>query len=170
MKQETDYDRLFTALVRRHEKIIFSVCYFYATEDVSLDDLRQEALISIFKGYKDFKGFSSESTWIYKVCINTCLFALRKFRKNAVTVPLSNFPELDFADDDDDAWKQKLEWLHSAISRLNPMDKALMLMWLDDLSYEDIATNMGIPRNTVASRLHRIKEKLSSKTSETYID
>lgn len=170
MEQETEYDRLFTALVRRHEKIIFSVCYFYATKDVSFEDLRQEALISIFKGYKDFKGVSSESTWIYKVCINTCMVALRKFRKNAVIMPLNNFPELDLADDEDDEWKQKLEWLHAAISRLKPMDKALILMWLDDVPYEDIATNMGIPRNTVASRLHRIKEKLSSKTSETFAD
>ena len=59
--------------------------------------------------------------------------------------------------------KEKLEWLYSLIAQLNPMDKALILMWLDELSYEEIAINMGIPRNTVASRLHRIKEKISSR-------
>ncbi len=57
----------------------------------------------------------------------------------------------------------KLQWLYSAISQLNPIDKAIILMWLDELSYDDIAKNMGIPRNTVASRLSRIKVKLSSK-------
>ncbi len=59
--------------------------------------------------------------------------------------------------------RKKLEWLYSIIAQLNPMDKALILMWLDELSYEEIALNMGIPRNTVASRLHRIKEKISSR-------
>ena len=52
--------------------------------------------------------------------------------------------------------------LYASISTLNPMDKALILMWLDELSYEEIANNLGIPRNTVASRLSRIKDKLSS--------
>jgi RNA polymerase sigma-70 factor (ECF subfamily) len=68
-----------------------------------------------------------------------------------------------FHDDSDKEFKEKLEWLHSMIVQLNPMEKALILMWLDELSYEEIAANMGIPRNTVASRLHRIKEKISSR-------
>lgn len=52
--------------------------------------------------------------------------------------------------------------LHRAISTLDPMDKAIILMWLDELSYDEIAANMGIPRNTVATRLHRIRKRLSS--------
>ena len=76
---------------------------------------------------------------------------------------LDDIPISDFHDDNGIESKEKLEWLYSLISRLNPMDKALILMWLDELSYDDIAANMGIPRNTVASRLHRIKEKLSTR-------
>ena len=68
-----------------------------------------------------------------------------------------------FQEDNDNEYKEKLEWLYSMIARLNPMDKALILMWLDELSYDEIASNMGIPRNTVASRLYRIKEKISSR-------
>lgn len=163
MEQETEYDNLFTAMVRRHEKIIFSVCYFYSTKEVAFEDLRQESLISLFSGYRNFKGLCAESTWVYKVCINTCLFSLRKLGSKYKTVPLENIPEIRFDSDFDDDWRNKLNWLYSAISRLAPMDKALILMWLDELPYEDIAANMGIPRNTVASRLHRIKEKLSTK-------
>ena len=148
-------------MVGRHEKIIFSVCFFYASSKVSFDDIRQEILISLYKGYRNFRQESSEATWVYRVCINTCLFALRKLTPKVKTISFDEMPELHFQDEQDNDTKEKLEWLYSQIAQLNPMDKALILMWLDELSYEEIASNMGIPRNTVGSRLHRIKEKFS---------
>lgn len=148
-------------MVARHEKIIFSVCFFYANSDLAFEDLRQEVLISLFKGYRHFQRKSSEATWVYKVCINTCLFALRRFSARIKMCSLDELPLIHFSDENEREFKEKLEWLYSLIGRLNPMDKAVILMWLDELSYEDIASNMGIPRNTVASRLHRIKEKIS---------
>ena len=157
----SDYNRSFTAMVERHEKIIFSVCFFYASSEVSFDDIRQEVLISLFKGYRNYRKECSESTWVYKVCINTCLFSLRKFTPKLKTISFDELPEVHFQDDTDHETREKLEWLYSLIVQLNPMDKALILMWLDELSYEEIAMNMGIPRNTVASRLYRIKEKIS---------
>lgn len=77
-------------------------------------------------------------------------------------LPLDEIPFIHFQNENDNEYREKIEWLYTLIGQLNPMDKALILMWLDELSYEDIAANIGIPRNTVASRLHRIKEKLSS--------
>lgn len=159
----SDYNQSFTAMVGRHEKIIFSVCFFYASNDVPFDDIRQEVLISLYKGYRNYRHESSESTWVYKVCINTCLFSLRKFSQKIEAISFDEIPNVQFQEENHNETKGKLEWLYSLISQLNPMDKALILMWLDELSYEEIAMNMGIPRNTVASRLHRIKEKLSSK-------
>lgn len=160
---DTEYNQSFTAMVRRHEKIIFSVCFFYSSSEVPFDDIRQEVLISLFKGYHNYRKECSESTWVYKVCINTCLFSLRKFTPKFKTISYEELPEVHFQDENDNETKEKLEWLYSLIAQLNPMDKALILMWLDELSYEEIASNMGIPRNTVASRLYRIKEKISSK-------
>lgn len=158
-----DYNQSFTAMVGRHEKIIFSVCFFYASSKVPFDDIRQEVLISLYKGYRNFRQESSESTWVYKVCINTCLFTLRKLTPKVKTISFDEMPIVHFQDENDNEIKEKLEWLYSLIAQLNPMDKALILMWLDELSYDEIAINMGIPRNTVASRLHRIKERISSK-------
>lgn len=159
----SDYNRSFIAMVERHEKIIFSVCFFYATSEVPFEDIRQEVLVSLFKGYRNYREECSESTWVYKVCINTCLFSLRKFTPKLKTISFDELPEVHFQDENDNETKEKLEWLYSLIAQLNPMDKALILMWLDELSYEEIASNMGIPRNTVASRLYRIKEKISSR-------
>lgn len=150
-------------MVGRHEKIIFSVCFFYATSEVPFEDLRQEVCISLFKGYRNFRQESSETTWVYKVCINTCLFSLRKFTPKVKTVSFDEIPSVHFQEENDKALREKLEWLYAIIAQLNPMEKALILMWLDELSYEEIASNMGIPRNTVASRLFRIKEKISSR-------
>ncbi|MDE6795061.1 MAG: sigma-70 family RNA polymerase sigma factor [Muribaculaceae bacterium] len=163
MENNSDYNKSFTTMVRRHEKIIFSVCFFYATNDVPFEDIRQEVLISLFKGYRNYRKESSESTWVYKVCINTCLFSLRKLSPKIKTLSFDEMPIIHFQDENDLELKEKLEWLYSVIAQLNPMDKALILMWLDDIPYDDIASNMGIPRNTVASRLHRIKEKISSR-------
>ncbi|MDE6533747.1 MAG: sigma-70 family RNA polymerase sigma factor [Muribaculaceae bacterium] len=163
MMNDSDYNNTFTAMVGRHEKIIFSVCFFYASNELPFDDIRQEVLISLFKGYRNYRKESSESTWVYKVCINTCLFSLRKLSSQPKTISFDKLPEVHFQDDSDNETKEKLELLYSLIAQLNPMEKALILMWLDELSYEEIALNMGIPRNTVASRLHRIKEKISSR-------
>ena len=160
---DSDYNKSFTEMVGRHEKIIFSVCFFYASSELPFDDIRQEVLISLFRGYRNYRRECSESTWVYKVCINTCLFSLRKLSSQPKTIYFDKLPEVYFQDDSDNETKEKLELLYSLIAQLNPMEKALILMWLDELSYEEIAFNMGIPRNTVASRLHRIKEKISSR-------
>ena len=161
MMHNSEYNKSFTAMVSRHEKIIFSVCFFYATTEVPFEDIRQEVLISLYKGYHSFRKECSESTWVYKVCINTCLFSLRRLTSKIKTIPLEELQLTIFQEDNNNEFKEKLEWLYSMIAQLNPMDKALILMWLDELSYEEIAMNMGIPRNTVASRLYRIKEKIS---------
>lgn len=166
MTQETEYDKEFTKMVRRHEKIIFSVSYFYASTDVPFDDMRQEALIALYNGFRNFRKECKESTWVYRVCINSCIFALRKLKPKVDTVSIEEFPVISYKSENDDCFKERLEWLYRTISVLNPLDKALIMMWLDELNYDEIAENMGIPRNTVATRIHRIKAKLSSKKED----
>lgn len=81
-------------MVERHEKIIFSVCFFYATKDVPFEDIRQEVLISIFKGYRNFRHESSEVTWVNKVCIDTCLFSLRRLTPKVKMLSLDELPSV----------------------------------------------------------------------------
>lgn len=146
----------FASLIKQHSRIINKVSYFYATDKLPFDDLRQEIYVNIWLGLKQFRGDSKISTWIYRVAVNSALMALRSSKSNIV-----DFGLLDLSSEIDDAQKENLQVLHSLINRLEDMEKAIILLWLDEYSYDEIADTLGIKRNTVAVKIHRIKDKLS---------
>ncbi|WP_301752675.1 RNA polymerase sigma factor, partial [uncultured Muribaculum sp.] len=98
--------------------------------------------------------------WIYRVAVNSALMALRSSKPKIETVSL-NFGLLDISSEADDAQRENLQALQSLINRLEDIEKAIMLLWLDEHSYDEIADIIGLKRNTVAVKIHRIKEKLS---------
>lgn len=153
----------FEETVRQYDGVIRKVCYFYATDVDDFDDLRQEALVNLWRGFPRFRGDASMSTWIYRVTLNSCVSFFRKHRRRGNTVPVDELPELIAEDDEKGAM---LREMYRMINRLPAADKALILLWLDEHSYDEIASIMGQPRNTVASRLRRAKEKLTSLTPE----
>ena len=153
-------ERDFASLIKQHSRIINKVSYFYATDKLPFDDLRQEIYVNIWLGLKQFRGDSKISTWIYRVAVNSALMALRSSKSNIETVSV-DFGLLDLSSEIDDAQKENLQVLHSLINRLEDMEKAIILLWLDEYSYDEIADTLGIKRNTVAVKIHRIKDKLS---------
>ena len=153
-------ERDFASLIKQHSRIINKVSYFYATDKLPFDDLRQEIYVNIWLGLKQFQGDSKISTWIYRVAVNSALMALRSSKSNIETVSV-DFGLLDLSSEIDDAQKENLQVLHSLINRLEDMEKAIILLWLDEYSYDEIADTLGIKRNTVAVKIHRIKDKLS---------
>ena len=100
------------------------------------------------------------STWIYRVAVNSALMTLRSSRRRIETVSV-DFGLIDVAAGIDDAQRENLQHLHSLIDRLEDMEKAIILLWLDEFSYDEIADTLGMKRNTVATKIHRIKDKLS---------
>ena len=150
----------FASLIKQHSRIINKVSYFYATDKLPFDDLRQEIYVNIWLGLKQFRGDSKISTWIYRVAVNSALMALRSSKSNIETVSV-DFGLLDLSSEIDDAQKENLQVLHSLINRLEDMEKAIILLWLDEYSYDEIADTLGLKRNTVAVKIHRIKDKLS---------
>ena len=100
------------------------------------------------------------STWIYRVAVNSALMTLRSSRKRIETISV-DFGLIDVAAAIDDAQRENLQHLHSLIDRLEDMEKAIILLWLDEFSYDEIADTLGMKRNTVATKIHRIKDKLS---------
>lgn len=163
MKSPPISEREFASLVKQHSRIINKVSYFYATDKVPFDDLRQEIYVNIWLGLKQFRGDSKISTWIYRVAVNSALMAIRSSKSKIETVSL-DFGLLDISSENDDVQRENLQALHSLINRLEDIEKAIILLWLDEYSYDEIADTLGLKRNTVAVKIHRIKEKLSKST------
>lgn len=148
----------FLRVVEQNKAIITKICYFYAHDPEEFKDLRQDVLAAIWHARERFKGEASTSTWIYRISLNTCVSAMRKRNRWAKKVPIDNLAEIQAEFSDREA---RYSELHALINRLKGDDKAIILLWLDELPYEEIASIMGIPRNTLATKLRRIKQSLS---------
>lgn len=157
MYSDKEKERAFLALLDCYAPIVAKVCYFYSTDVDDFNDLRQEVLINLWQGFERFRGEADISTWIYRVSLNSCVSYFRRHKKNYVTQPIDFVPDI-MADDIDR--RRLIADMYSLINCLDKEEKALILLWLDGYAYEAIADVVGIPRNTVASRLHRIKEKI----------
>lgn len=160
-RTETDdmaTERNFHEIVARYDDMIVKICFGYALTKAELDDLHQDALINIWQSLPRFRGDSSVKTWIYRVTLNTCVSTVRRRRES----PESDRLELYNVIDDSDDRRRMVAEMHDCISLLTPVDKAIVLAWLDEFSYDEIAGMVGMPRNTVATRLRRAKEKLKN--------
>ena len=152
-KHSFDFERL----VMEHKSTIYSVCYMFTDTKAEADDLFQEVLVSLWQGMDSFRGDASLRSWVYRVSMNTCISYKRK--KKIQTVPLE-FSADSMAPDSPESKQAKM--LHERISRLEPFDRAIVLLWLEDIPYEEIAAIVGISTKAVGVRLVRIKEKLKS--------
>lgn len=164
MTSPPDNERDFALLIKQHSRIINKVSYFYATDRMPFDDLRQEIYVNIWLGLKQFRGDSKMSTWIYRVAVNSALMALRSSKLKIETVSL-DYERLHISSEIDDAQRESLQTMYSLINRLEDIEKAIILLWLDEYSYDEIADTLGLKRNTVATKIHRIKDKLSKSIS-----
>lgn len=146
----------FAQMVGKHKGTIYTVCFMFSKDSDEVNDLFQEVLINLWKGFGSYQGRSSLATWIWKVSFNTCISVERK-RKKTDTVPLTMGIDL-FEDNDEDS--RQIRRLYDRIHRLPPFDRAIVLLWLESLSYEEIGEIVGISAKNVSVRLYRIKEEL----------
>ncbi len=150
-------EQRFLDIIAQNKQIIYKICYTYATDNEHFNDLYQETLINMWQGLDNYRGDASISTWIYRTCINTCVTFYRKNKK------FSNHKSIECIVDiaiDDDNRAENLKEMYRLINRLNKLEKAIILLWLDEKSYDEISEITGLTRNNVASRLRRIKAKL----------
>lgn len=160
MKSPPTKHQEFSRLIREYSAIINKVSYFYANDYLPFDDLRQEIYVNLWKSLPQFHGECKISTWIYRVAVNSALMTLRSSKPKLSTVPI-DFSQLNITTEFADTLKESLQALYTSINSLDEIEKAIILLWLDEYSYEEIATTLGLKRNTVATKIHRIKNKLS---------
>ncbi len=149
-------ERDFIEIVKSQKSTIYSVCYMFSKNHDEVNDLFQEVLINLWKGFGQFEGRSQLRTWTYRVALNTCISQQRKKKAHHKEQLLVDFNLFE----DNDADTRQIDMLHRRISRLQPFDRAIVLLWLEDMSYEEIAQIVGISVKNVSVRLYRIKEQL----------
>ena len=148
----------FERLVRSHKDTIYTVCYMFSKNEDEVADLFQETLINIWKGLPSFSGEEdSLRGWIYRVALNTCISLDRKKRWRN-TVPLTM--DVNLFDPSSENRVLRADQLHNRICQLQPFDRAIVLLWLEDLPYEEIGQILGISVKNVSVRLVRIREQM----------
>ena len=145
--------------------IINKIALTYCYNCTDREDLVQEIFLQLWRSYGTYKGQSQFSTWLYRVALNTAISSLRRSKKNINIEELSDNRSYEVKDLDKE---EQTRLLFRSISLLNKIDKALILLWLEEKKYEEIAEIMGITRSSVSVRLVRIRKKLEEimKTQE----
>ncbi|MDT3405176.1 RNA polymerase sigma factor [Mucilaginibacter terrae] len=155
-------EKAFVDMLNRHRGIIYKVCNLYCNEPDDKQDLFQEITLQLWKAFPAFRQQAQQSTWMYRVALNTAISNFRKENRRPRLNPLS---ELDFSIPDDYPPNQKNEQLNElmqAIAKLNAVEKAIIMLYLEEKSYDEIADITGITKNNVGVKLNRIKLKLET--------
>ena len=151
-------EKEFLKLIAAQQRVIYKVCYVYANNQDDLNDLFQEVVLNLWKSYPHFRGDSKVSTWIYRIAMNTCITYLRQANAQPQTVPLTVDIASQFAEENERTCQ--LRELYKLINQLGKLERALILLWLEERSYQEMADILGISKDNVAVKLNRTKEKL----------
>lgn len=154
----TEIETQFVDLADRHQQTIYKVCFVYASDNELLKDLYQEVILNLWKAFPRFRGECNETTWVYRIAMNTCITYIRKSSSRPKTIPLS--VNIDCLMEDDDERAPQLRTLYLLISKLEKLERAIILLYLEDKSYEEIAEITGLTATNVGVKLSRIREKL----------
>ena len=156
-------EKAFIETIERHRGIITRVCYMYSSGRTHFNDLYQETVANLWQGIDSFRGDSKIATWIYRVTLNTCVTYYRSNRKHNEVESLDHLYDIA---EEVSSRNADLKQMYDMISGLKKLDRAIIMLWLDEKSYDEIAEITGLSRNNVASRLRRIKERLARTVSD----
>jgi RNA polymerase sigma-70 factor (ECF subfamily) len=153
-------EKRFINLINEHQGLIYKVCIMYENDPDARNDLFQEIVLQLWKSFSTFRGEAKITTWMYRIALNTAISGYRKQTRNLRTEDLQ---ELHFnisehaTNDDREEDIQKLQW---AIRQLSEIERAMIMMALEEVPYDEIAETIGITQNNVRVRMNRIREKL----------
>jgi len=152
----------FEKKIREHQLLIHKVCRIYAYTEADRQDLFQEIVIHLWKSYHKFQGLSQFSTWLYRVAINTAITGLRKQKDFITSYEPAALPShhADEKGAEEEQWQQ----LVTAIEKLNEIEKAIVMLYMEDRSYEEMEEILGISQGALRVKMSRIKDKLRKLT------
>lgn len=154
----------FLAVIRQYERVVYKVCYLYTSPHAPLNDLYQDVILNLWKAFPKFRKECKISTWIYRIALNTCISFLRKEKNIPDIVTLSH--EADWMTEERDPIHEMLRQLYRMINQLGQLDKSIILLHLEEKSYDEIAEITGLTVTNVATKLSRIKDKLKKMKTE----
>ena len=156
-------EKAFSNFVKTYKNTVFTVCYLFSKDQEEANDLFQETLVNLWRGFDSFQGKCDAKTWVWRVSLNTCLTFERKKKRRVETVPLNMDINL-YTDTDNDT--RQIQQLYHRINKLGVVDRAIILLWLENMSYEEIGQIIGISTKNVSVKLVRIKEQLKKMPNE----
>lgn len=150
-------EKEFLNMIRDNQGIIHKVCRIYRDSPEDREDLFQEVIFQLWRSYPSFSGGSKASTWLYRVALNTAMASFRKNKPNVT--PAEHLPDVQFESTSNEDNERQGKLL-AGIRQLSEPDRALIALYLDELSYRQIAVILGVSESNVGVKLSRIKTKL----------
>jgi RNA polymerase sigma-70 factor (ECF subfamily) len=139
--------------------IIVKICRAYTNSQEDFEDYYQEVCLQIWRSKDNFKDQSKRSTWVYRVTLNVCLTLLKKKKSNSQYFVSDSLPD-DITEDSHAFGNESLNELYKAIRQLSEIDRGVILLYLEEKTYQEIAEVIGTNPNNIGVRIKRIKERL----------
>lgn len=152
----------FITLIKQNKKILYKVCNTYCKDAIDRQDLEQEICIQLWLSMQRYDGRVKMTTWMYKIALNTAISYYRKTKTQQKYRSSSDIAILSISDDTNVLVDDQISLLYTFIDGLNKMNKALILLYLENVKQKEIAEVLGITETNVATKLGRIKESLKS--------
>lgn len=159
MEQSVSHKGSFIQLIEENKGIIHKICMMYTSTQADKEDLYQEISLQLWRSFRTYRSESKFSTWLYRVALNTAISSVRKERRRVATVELDQVEHFVSRESEQEG---KTRMLFKAVSQLNKVDRAIILLWLEEKEYVEISEVMGISQSAVSVRLVRIRERLKS--------
>lgn len=157
----------FLMLLQENTALLYKVCHLYTSSAGDREDLFQEIVAQLWKAYPGFRGDAKFSTWLYRIALNTAITGIRKKNRSVKIDYPATIPH-DVADSNEEREKEeKLRELYRAVAQLSEIDRAIVMLYLDDRSYDEMEEVLGINQNNLRVKMNRIKEKLRQLTKIT---
>lgn len=151
----------FRNLLEENKQVISKICRIYAHDNAEFDDYFQEVSLQIWKSYDSFQGKSKLSTWIYRIALNVCLSEIRKSNRKPQTTEIRE--GFDMADPVQEDKQEQVSRLYAAIKTLKKTDRAIILLYLEEKSYKEMAEILGITVSNIGVKVNRVKQELKQK-------